>query len=214
MTEDPAPGLLQADPPARRVGWRGLASSPGLADGRADLGSAVRTTILITLAGVPAGLLWWLLAPRADYQVTADGVTPIGSYPSDELFAADDGVFVCVLAGLGLLAGIAVWLRRRRRGVVLLAGGVVGCVLAGVVAWQLGHLLGPSPTQDELADVGARVTTGLNLHTYTALLVAPFVLLLVHVIMASATADDELNRSPRGQQPPVETEPAGQLDQQ
>ena len=170
------------------------AQAPWLADVRRDLRGAVVTVLLLALSGLLAGLVWWQVAPRAHFQVTADSVVPIGSPVSDELFMADDGVLTLVLAGLGLVAGLVVWFLRRRRGVAALGALTVGTAAAGVVAWQLGRLLGQGPSKADLADVGARVTTALDLGTPTALVAGPFAAVLVYVIAASLTPDDSLRR--------------------
>ena len=173
------------------------ATAPWLADVRRDLRGAVATVLVLAVSGLPVGLLWWLIAPRADFRVTADGVTAIGGPVSNELFMADDGVLALVLAGLGLVAGLVVWFLRRRRGVAALGALTVGTAAAGVVAWQLGRLLGQGPTKTDLAHVGARVTTALDLNTPTALVAGPFVAILVYVVAASLTPDDALRRAQR-----------------
>jgi hypothetical protein len=170
----------------------------GVAELRADLVPALRLTALLVLAGIPAGLLWWLLAPREDYRVLADGAVEALGDTSSELFAADDGVFVLILGVLGLLAGIGGWLLRRRRGVTLLAALAVGTGLAGVLAWQLGELFGPGPTADDLTDVGATVTTRLELASMPALAVAPFLAVLVYVVATLLAAGEDLGRTPDG----------------
>lgn len=168
----------------------------GVAELRADLMPALRLTAVLVLAGIPAGLLWWWLAPREDYRVLADGQVEALGRTSAELFAADDGVFVLIMAGLGLLAGTAGWLLRRRRGVTLLAALALGTGLAAVLAWQLGDLLGPGPTADDLTDVGATVTTRLELVSMPALAVAPFLAVLVYVVAALLSAGEDLGRTP------------------
>ena len=80
---------------ARWQGWREI---------RADLRFSAVLVVALALLGVPAGVLWWLLAPRADYRITADGPVVLGQ-PSEELVVADDAVLVLVLAGIGLLCG-------------------------------------------------------------------------------------------------------------
>jgi LPXTG-motif cell wall-anchored protein len=174
--------------PARRAG------TPGLRGSREDLRSALLTVLTLALSGLAAGGLWIWFAPRADYRVTATGVEPVGKVPSPELFMADDGVFVLVLAGLGLLAGVAVWLQRRRRGALTLVALATGMLAAGVVAWQLGELAGPGPTKAELADVGTTVTTGLSLGATAALAVGPFAAVLVYLVATALTARDDLGR--------------------
>ena len=168
----------------------------GVAELRADLVPALRLTAVLVLAGLPAGLLWWLLAPREDYRVVGEGAVEALGDTSAELFAADDAVFVLIMAGLGLLAGIAGWLLRRRRGVTVLVALAVGTGLAGVLAWQLGELLGPGPTAEDLAEVGATVTTRLELASMPALAVAPFLAVLVYVVGTLLAAGEDLGRTP------------------
>jgi hypothetical protein len=173
---------------ARPAGWIGVR------DARADLRGALVTVGVLALTGLPAALLWLWLAPRASFRVAEGEIVPIGAPPSNELFMADDGVYVLVLAGLGVLAGIAVWLRRRARGVVALAALAAGMIAASLVAWQVGQLLGPGPTDQQLADVGATVTTGLRLGAVAAVSVGPFLAVLTYLVATSFSARDDLGR--------------------
>jgi LPXTG-motif cell wall-anchored protein len=148
---------------------------------------------VLTVVGVPLGVLWWALAPRADYRITSSGPVVIGN-PSEELLIADDGVFVFIALGLGLLAGVLTWLFRRRRGVAALLGVALGTLAGSAVAWQVGELLGPGPSKAELAKVGARVTTSLTLGALPALAVAPFAALLVWLVGTLYAKGDGLGR--------------------
>jgi hypothetical protein len=184
MVGAPAPAAVApARPVARAV----------LAEVRRDLRGAAVWALGLALAGIPAGLLWVWLAPRARFEVVEGGAVPVGN-PSAELLVADDSVLVLVLAGLGLLAGGIAWAMRRRRGVAILVGTAVGTALAAVLAWQLGELLAPGPSAAELGDVGTRVTTGLSLSSLPALAVAPFAALLVYVVAALFASADDLGR--------------------
>jgi hypothetical protein len=160
---------------------------------RADLRSAAGIVLALALAGVPVGLLWWELAPRADFRITDTGPVAIGS-PSGELLVADDGVFALVLAVFGLLAGVAAWLLRRRRGVATVVALALGTCLTAVVAWRLGEFLGAGPTEAELAHVGARVTTSLTLGSLPAMALAPFTALLAYVAAVLYAPHDDLGR--------------------
>lgn len=160
---------------------------------RADLRAALQLAFGLAVAGIPAGLAWWALAPRADFRITEDGPAVIGS-PSSELLVADDAVFVLVLAVVGLLAGLAAWLLRRHRGVVLVVALAVGATASGAVAWLVGDLLGGGPSKEELATVGGVVTTGLHLNATAALAVAPFVAVLGYLLCVITNADDGLSR--------------------
>jgi hypothetical protein len=171
--------------------WRGW---PEL---RADLRSSIGLVLALALAGLPAGLLWRWLAPRADFRVTDAGAVPIGTVPQ-ELLIADDVVLALVLAGVGLLAGAAAWSLRRRRGVATVVALALGACLTGVVAWQLGELLGAGPTPAQLHDVGARVTTSLTLGSVPALATAPFAALLAYVVGALHAPGEDLGRTESG----------------
>lgn len=149
---------------------------------------------VLAVAGVPLGVLWWALAPRAHYRITGSGPVVIGN-PSEELLVADDGVFVLIVAGLGLLAGVLTWLFRRRRGLAMLLAVALGTAAGSAVAWQIGELLGPGPSKAALAHVGGRVTTSLTLGMLPALVVGPFVAMLVWLVATLYSRSDALGRS-------------------
>lgn len=171
--------------PVRWAGWDGA---------REDRRSAVLTVVLLALAGLPVGALWVALAPRASFRVTATGIQPVGAAPSPELFIADDGVYLMLLAGLGVLAGLVLWLARRHRGVVALVGVAAGMIAAALIAWQFGQLLAPGPTPAQLAQTGATVTTGLRLGAVAAVAVGPFFAVLVYLSAATLSSRDDLGR--------------------
>ena len=187
---------MSAPPPEFDPGPPAGAYWRGWPEVRTDLRSATGLALALAAAGVPAGLAWAALAPRADFRITDAGPEPVGS-PSVELLVADDAAFVLVLAVLGALAGAAAWRLRRRRGVATAVALAVGGSLAGGVAWQVGELLGPGPTEEQLADVGAVVTTSLTLGSPAALAVAPFTALLAYVVAVLMTDDDGLGRTGR-----------------
>ncbi len=186
----PPPGLPH---PTGWVQQPSAARWHGRQELRADLRPAVWLALALAGAGVPAGVVWWALAPRADFRITEDGPVVVGR-PSNELLVADDGVFVLVLAVVGLLAGLVAWRMRRHRGVTLLVALAAGTTAAGAVAWLVGEQLGRPPTEAELADVGGVVTTGLQLGAVAALAVAPFVALTVYLLGVLINADDGLGR--------------------
>jgi hypothetical protein len=175
--------------PAADAYWRGWSEI------RADLRSSARLVLVLALAGLLAGLLWWWLAPRADFRVTDAGPVVIGN-PAEELRVADDAVFALIVGAFGLIAGAAAWFLRRRRGVATVLALAVGGSLLAVVAWQLGELLGTGPTEAQLADVGTVVTTPLSLGSLPALALAPFAALLAYLVPVLTVHRDDLGRTP------------------
>ena len=163
---------------------------------RADLRVSALLTSALALCGLPVGLLWEALAPRADFRVTAEGPVPVGD-PSAELSVAGDSVLVLLLAGLGLLAGALAWWLRRGRGVAVVIALALGAALAALLAWQLGELLGSGPSEADLERVGAVVTTPVRLSALPALSAAPFSAVLAYVVGALATRSDGLGRPAR-----------------
>lgn len=176
---------------------------PGWPEVRADLRPVVALVLVMALVGLPAGVLWWVLAPRADFRITETGPEALGR-PSEELLLADDGVFVVVLALTGLLLGAAAWFLRRRRGVATVLGLAVGATVTGVVAWQVGEVLGAGPTEAQLTTVGATVTSSLTLGALPALAVAPFTAILIYVLAVLHSPDDGLGRTGSAVAPPVQ----------
>lgn len=180
---------------------------------RADLRAASLLTAVLAACGLPVGLLWWTLAPRVDVRVTADGLVPLGAPPL-ELAVAGDSVLVLLLIALGLLAGAVAWWLRRLRGVAVLVALAVGASLAAVLAWQLGELLAPAPTEAELARVGAVVTTPVRLAALPALAAAPFSALLAYLVGVAVTRTDDLGRRAGDRvDPAADGEPAAAEEQ-
>ena len=161
---------------------------------RRDLRPAAVVVAVLAVAGFAVGLLWWWLAPRADFRITSSGPTVIGN-PSEELLASDDVIFALLMAGAGLLAGLLAWfLLRRRRGVGVLLGVALGSAVTAVIAWQLGELLGPAPSKAEISRVGTTVTTGLGLNSLAALAVGPFFAVLAYLVASLFVRGDDLGR--------------------
>jgi hypothetical protein len=196
MSAFPADGQVTADDSAApAAGPAPSAYWGGWPEVRADLRSSVRLVLVLAVAGVVAGLLWWWLAPRADFRITGSGPVVIGN-PPEELLVADDAVLALLLVGLGLVAGVAAWFLRRHRGVATVLALAVGASLMAVVAWRLGEVLGAGPTKAELADVGNVVTTRLALGSLPALALAPFAALLAYLVPVITVHRDDLGRTP------------------
>jgi hypothetical protein len=202
-----AAGPLDPDGPDSAARAAADAYWRGWPEVRADLRSSARLVLVLAVAGLLAGLLWWWLAPRADFRITDAGPVVIGK-PSEELLVADDAVLALILLGMGLVAGAAAWFLRRRRGVATVLALAVGASAMAAVAWQLGEFLGAGPTEAELSDIGTVVTTSLTLGSVPALALAPFAALLAYLVPVLTVHRDDLGRTP-DPKPAVAPVPAG-----
>lgn len=187
----PSEGDAPVWPPA---GSAATAYWPGWPEIRADLRSSGLLFSALGLLGLPAGVLWWLLAPRLDFRITGSGPVPVVAVPPEELFIADDGMFAVGALVVGLLCGAAVWRLRRRRGVATVVTLALGTLTGAALAWQIGELLGTGPTAAQLAHVGGHVTTSLHLRSLPALALAPFGALLSYVAFVVFARHDDLGR--------------------
>ncbi|MDQ0924016.1 hypothetical protein QF038_002524 [Pseudarthrobacter sp. W1I19] len=141
--------------------------------------------VLPAVAGIPAGILWWLLAPGGLNLITRDPAFADGAHP--QVWLPRD----LTLAGLLVFAGclLAVFLADKKRQdpqaslLMGLAGGLCGAVLA----WQAGvlsaRLFGPA------VDATANASIAFSLRALPVLLLWPaatavsvFVLELMHLL--------------------------------
>jgi hypothetical protein len=126
---------------------------PTDADGpvRRALTRAAGVVALLTLLGVPLGLLWATLAPGTPVIKTADGAVYAEAQPEQPIAA--DGWFSLLGLGFGVLVALGLWfLLRRHRGPLGLLAGVLGSLGAAVVAWQSGRRIGLAEFQRLLVE--------------------------------------------------------------
>jgi hypothetical protein len=144
------PGWPAAEPP-NGAGWPPPPTPPNrreqLWTGLAALVAAVFALAL----GVPYGLLWARIAPKLPV-VAVDGGRAAFGDAEPEQWVADEGWFVFLGLGFGVLAAFLVWwLGRRWRGPLLLGAVAVGAIGGGIVAWWIGHRIGLAGYQRALA---------------------------------------------------------------
>ncbi|HEX2131774.1 MAG TPA: DUF2567 domain-containing protein [Actinophytocola sp.] len=161
---------------------------------RADLVPAVTVLSTVSLLGVPVAWLWSVLAPPQRQVVGGDGQTfPL---PAESYHRADDLV-IFLLLGLaaGLCTGLAVWFLRERRGPVVMVAAVLGSVVAGWLASQLGASWAaaryPVPDDVQVLDV---VEVAPELESLGVLLAWPLTTALVYGVMAAWNSMDDLGR--------------------
>lgn len=125
-------------------------------------------------AGIPFGVLWWLLTPLPVLEKQAGGVVVIVGRAAETAIAADGWFTVLALiAGIGAAGFWSLRLPDARLGT--LVGLAVGGVVGSVVAWRLGEALGPAaiPVVSRGVEEGARFDGPLELSALGVLLAWP-----------------------------------------
>jgi hypothetical protein len=156
----------------------------------------VAAALVIAVLGVPAGLLWTVIAPRTTYLI-AGGKKFLGDPESQTLIAAD-GWFAVLTAVAGLLCGIVAYVAAGRlRELGLLGALGLGGTAAGLVAWWVGSLIGRSAFQHELhtARDGTTAKGALDLHAAGVVIAWPLVALVVFGLLEAL---DVARRESRG----------------
>lgn len=125
-----------------------------------DLRAGALTSIVLALLGVPLGLLWAALAPRAAVASTDAGALVLDDIEDKAFIAADLTLFLLGL-GLGLLGGVVAFWLARGRGPGVVVGLVLGSYLAVLVAASTGVLAdarqGTFDAQDRPASAGVQL---------------------------------------------------------
>jgi hypothetical protein len=94
--------------------------------------------LALGLAGVIAGVLWSLAAPRPPYVMTKQG--PLLADPTTQALIAADGWFVIIAGVLGLACGaIGYSLSRRGRPLAVVLGLAAGGLLGSYIALVVGR---------------------------------------------------------------------------
>jgi hypothetical protein len=154
--------------------------------------SGVIAGALIVLGGL-LGLLW---SAWSGPQQRAFVIAPGKLYPFDEAetMAAADGRYLIIVAAIGLLGALIVWLfRPRNRGpLVLLALCLGGLAGAALTAW-IGHLTGGGTLVGKTGTTIAHLP--LSLHMRGLLLVEPALAALVYGLFVAFAARDDLGHA-------------------
>lgn len=167
------------------------AEKPGPRVGR-EVTEALFCTLAVTVLGVVLGLLWVWLAPRIP--LFSDGKAVFLRDPEGEEAIGADGTFVLLALAAGAVTGVAVFLARRRGGVGVVVGLALGGLLASVVAWRTGIMLGPDTDVVATAKAVGEGNTfdgPLELRAKGALLAWPMVASIVHLLLTGMLVPDD-----------------------
>jgi hypothetical protein len=165
-------------------------------DGRTvQLRAATLVVLALAAAGALLGLVWEAWSPPGPFGI----IYGSGTQPDEtEAWAAADGRFGMIVAAVGIVAGVVVWLLRRTRGPhVVLALGAGGIAGAALTKW-IGHLVrGAAHTVPCYPPSGRADCTQhlpLTLHMTGLLYVEPALAILVYGLLVAFAHHDDLGR--------------------
>jgi hypothetical protein len=145
-----------------------------------QFGSQLRRAAVVVIAmavvGVPAGVVWAVIAPHALLSVAGKGVADVVNVESEAYVAADGWLFL-ILAVVGLAAGLSAYLAGGRRfGPGTAAGLALGGLVCAWVAATVGHQIGYPSYHHALAlgKLGAPAHQPVRLHATPVYLTAAF----------------------------------------
>lgn len=177
---------------------------------KADLLPAISVLSLVGLLGIPVGWLWSRLAPPTHFLVQRSGPVIM---PQED-FHAFDAVALFGFFGIatGILIGGACWLMRERRGPVFAVATVLGALVAGWLATQvgaafanshyaltgtpsIGAVVATAPVLGAASSAGAPWSTTLPFWTHVGLIgLWPFGAALAYGLLTSWNSRDDLGR--------------------
>jgi len=146
------------------------------------------------LAGLPVGLVWWLVTPLPRIAKRADGLYRAGGEGNEAAIAAD-GWFAVLAVIAGVVTALVVFVMSRPARVPPLIGLAVGGLLGAVVAWRFGVLLGPGDINSTARgfEVGARFDGPLDVSALGVLLAWPLAAVITYfAVSAGSEAGDPL----------------------
>ncbi len=155
--------------------------------------------VVLVAAGAIAGLVWAWTAPSPHVAMT---MTELGPFPNDEEQAARlvamDGWYAALGAGTALVLGTVLATLFLRHGLVMVAGLLVGSVLAAVAAVVVGSLVANGAliwSWSPHAAPGTALSAPLTLHAYGILVAWPLAALapVIPLVWLGSGRDGELS---------------------
>lgn len=169
---------------------------------------------LSLVVGALAAVFWAMVVKLPSYRIVSDGSAVITERGLTEIVASDVWFAITgALVGAGL--GLVTWKWFRPLGWPAALLAAAAGLLAGVVCWQVGQLLGPGSFAERLtgAKPGDLVAIPLELRSYSALAVWGFGA-VTPVLLASSLGPDDEDGASRWRRRPIEpeTEESGTID--
>ena len=175
------------------------------ADSPVAMWIAILAGMSLVIGGLSA-VFWAMVVDLPSYRIRPDGSATITERGITEIVASDVW-FVITGAIVGAGLGLVTWKWFRPLGwpTALLAVG--SGLLAGIVCWQVGTLLGPGSFAERLTGAlpGTLVPIPLELRSLSALAVWGFAA-VTPVLLASSLGPDDEDQATRWRRGPVEEE--------
>jgi hypothetical protein len=173
------------------------ADSAGPAVDGSGAGAGARTwggwVVLSAVVGVVLGMVWALVAPRVDFEVSGGEFLRVAAQPEE--YFVGDLVLGVMLALAGAALAVVWWRRGQQRPLASMLGLVTGGVVALSIAVLVGQGLAGGPVSTEgLAD-GVVVQAGLQFRSWAMIVWWPTaVVVLFAVALAGAAPKDSSGR--------------------
>ncbi|MFJ2770226.1 DUF2567 domain-containing protein [Streptomyces sp. NPDC087300] len=152
---------------------------PGM---KTEVRQAAVLAVVVAVSGLLLGLLWTWLTPRVP--LISDGKAVYLKDTEGEQAIAIDGTFTLLALAFGLVCGVLVFLLRRRGGLPLVVGLALGSLAGSLLAWKLGHWIGPETdvvAHAKAVGKGVVFDAPLDLKAKGVLLAWPVAALAVHL---------------------------------
>lgn len=147
------------------------------------------------VAGIVAGLAWYLLAPRPSYSISESLQANISERELSGMVGADV-YFVGLSLVFGLVLGIQAWVWFSREHLLSVFMAIFGGLVAAVVTWRFGLLIDGSGFASRLASAnpGDLVQVDLELRALAALVSGPFFAVLPVMIASAFLPEQPIGR--------------------
>ncbi len=214
--------------PGPERGGEGSANGPGSMNGAGRVPAPGRYPAVLAglsvaavtaLLGLPLGWLWSALAPRTPVVMTSGGAAL--AHPEQEQMIADEGWYLFLSIGAGIVIAALAWgLLRRYRGPLMLVWLAIGGLFSGVLAYWLGHQIGLSRFRHLAAHAaaGTNFSAPVNLRVRQMglwhgwlpyvrgdVLTLAITVTLVYLLLAGFAADPSLGVAGRAEEDRAET---------
>lgn len=116
----------------------------------------------LAVAGLVGGVVWRLVAPRAQIRIQSDG----GFYvdPSPRQYLEADAWYAAIVVVVALATGVLVWRRLKDRPVAAVVSLAAGGLMAALLVWLVGRQLGQLDRTAALrAKIGTIISDRLDL---------------------------------------------------